>query len=118
MDSNLKIGGLLRDLANVQASKHSKWGYKRAATAVMNLTVPIESLRNPDGTFQKISGVGPSSTRVITEVLDTGVSETVNKAVAASGKAADIENRRQWQRDFLSRAEVVAANASESVGKG
>jgi putative hydrolase len=117
MDSNLKIGGLLRDLANVQASKQSKWGYKRAAAAVMNLPVPIESLRNPDGTFQKIVGVGPSSTRVITEVLDTGTSEIVDKAVAASGKTAEIEGRRQWQLDFLSRAQVVAANVSGSAPK-
>jgi putative hydrolase len=110
MDSNLKIAGLLRDLASVQTAKHSKWGYKGAASALMNLTVPIESLRNPDGTFQKISRVGPSSARVVREVLDTGRSATVDAAVAASGKAAEIEERRQYQLGFLSRAEVVAAN--------
>jgi histidinol phosphatase-like PHP family hydrolase len=97
-------------MANVQTSKHSKWGYKRAASAVMNLPVPIESLRNGDGTFQKITHVGPSSTRVIREVLDAGRSETVDAAVAASGKAAQIEERRQYQLGFLSRAQVVAAN--------
>jgi histidinol phosphatase-like PHP family hydrolase len=112
MDSNLKIAGLLRDLASVQTEKHSKWGYKRAASAVMNLPVPIESLRNPDGTFQKIAQVGPSSTRVIREVLDTGRSATVDAAVAATSKAEEIEERRQYQIGFLSRAQVLAANDS------
>src|SRR5688500_2634021 len=110
MDSNLKIAALLRDLASVQTAKHSKWGYKGAASALMNLPVPIESLRNTDGTLQKIARVGPSSTRVIREVLDTGRSATVDAAVAASTKAAEIEERRQYQLGFLSRAEVVAAN--------
>ncbi len=97
MDSNLKIAAPLRDLASVQAATHSKWGYKRAAAAVMNLPVPIESLRQPDGTFEKIAHVGPSSTRVIREVLDTGSSPTVDNAVTASGKAPEIERRRPWQ---------------------
>ena len=117
MDANLKIAGLLRDLASVQSSRHSKWGYKHAASAVMNLPVPIESMRNPDGTFQKIAHVGPSSTRVIREFLDTGASETVDQAVAASGKAAEIEGRRHWQLQFLSRAKVLAANDPGSADK-
>src|SRR5688500_8477942 len=110
MASNLKIAGLLRDLASVQTQKHSKWGYKRAASAVRNLPVPIEPLRNPDGTFQKIGNVGPSSTRVIREVLETGRSAIVDAAVAATSKAQEIEERRQYQLGFLSRAQVLAAN--------
>lgn len=118
MDSNLKIAALLRDMANVQTSKQSKWGYKRAASAVMNLPVPIESLRNSDGTFQKITHVGPSSTRVIREVLESGRSATVDAAVAESKKAAEIEDRRKFQLGFLSRAQVMAANAPAAAGKG
>jgi putative hydrolase len=109
MDSNLRIAGLLRDLASVQSSRQSKWGYKRAAAAVMNLDVPIESLMNPDGTFQKIRHVGPSSSRIIQEVLGSGQSPTVDAAVAASGAAEKILERRQWQQQFLSRAQVVHA---------
>lgn len=118
MDSNLKIVGLLRDLANVQASKEKKWAYKRAAAAVMDLTVSIESLRNPDGTFQKIPQVGPSSSRIIAEVLDTGDSQTVDKAIMASPKAAEILERRRFQEGFLSYAQVIAANRSGEAGKG
>ena len=40
---NAVIAGLLRDLASVQKSTQSKWGYKRAASAVRNLEEPIES---------------------------------------------------------------------------
>src|SRR5687768_10657202 len=97
VDSNLKVVGLLRDLASVQASKEKKWAYKRAAAAVMDLTISIESLRNPDGTFQKIPQIGPSSSRIIAEVLDTGGSQTVDKAIMASPKAAEIFERRRFQ---------------------
>lgn len=118
MDANLKIAGLLRELASVQSSKEKKWAYKRAASAVMDLTVPIESLRNPDGTFQKIPQVGPASTRVIREVLETGGSAVVDTAVQAHPKAADILARRQYQQGFLSYAQVSAANAPGAAGKG
>ena len=72
-DVNSEVAGWLRDLAFVQASPHSRWGYKRAASAVMYLPVPIDTLLNPDGTLQKIPNIGPASTRVILEVLRTGV---------------------------------------------
>jgi histidinol phosphatase-like PHP family hydrolase len=59
-----------------------------------------------DGTLPKIGGIGPSSTRVIHEVLQTGESSTVEAAIERSGRRADIEKRRQMRRRFLSRAEV------------
>ena len=118
MDSNLKVVGLLRDLANVQSTKEKKWAYKRAASAVMNLTVSLESLRNPNGTLEKIPQIGPASSRIILEVLDTGASPTVDKAIAASSKGADVLQRRQYQQGFLSYAQVVAANKSDAAAKG
>jgi putative hydrolase len=118
LDANLKVVGLLRDLSNVQSSKEKKWAYKRAASAVMDLTVSLESLRNPDGTLQKIPQVGPSSGRVILEVLNTGTSAIVDKAVMASPKAAEILERRQFQQGFLSYAQVIAANDAGAAGKG
>lgn len=116
LDTNLVIAGLLRDLASVQVSKQSKWGYKRAAAAVMNLDVPIEKLRRPDGAFEKIPNVGPASTRVIDEVFDGGSSPTVDAAVAAAGKTADVAQRRLWQRHFLSRAQVLASLGATMPG--
>ena len=81
------IADLLRDLAAVQRTKQSKWGYERAAEAIAALPAPIESFLLTDGTLRKIPQVGPSSTRVILEVLQTGGSPTVEQAIAESGKA-------------------------------
>jgi putative hydrolase len=115
LDSNRKIASLLRDLASAQKSTQSKWGYKRAASAVLNLDEPIESFLLPDGTLRKIANVGPASTRVILEVLQTGESPTVERAIAESGRATDIERSRRFRTNFLSRAQVVAALHNETL---
>ena len=109
VDTNTLAASLLRDLASVQKSVHSKWGYKRAASAILNLDRPLESLRRPDGTLDKIPNVGPSSLRVIMEVLETGGSPTVERAVAESARAPEVEKSRGLREHFLSRAQVVAA---------
>jgi histidinol phosphatase-like PHP family hydrolase len=108
-DLNGKVAALLRDLAAVQKSQQSMWGYKRAAAAILSLEEPLESLLQADGTLRKIPNVGPSSTRVVLEVLRTGSSPTVERAIADSGKGADIERRRDLRGHFLSRAQVLAA---------
>jgi len=108
-DMNSRVAALLRDFAAVQKSKQSMWGYKRAASAILSLEEPIESLLQPDGTLRKIPNVGPASTRVILEVLRTGSSAIVERAVAESGQATDIERRRDLRGHFLSRAQVLAA---------
>jgi hypothetical protein len=52
--------------------------------------------------------VGPASERVIREVMETGGSPTVERAIDASGRRADIERRRALRRGrFRSRAEVL-----------
>jgi hypothetical protein len=46
LDSNAKVGALLRDLAAVQTSQQSKWGYRRAAQAILDLVaMPDPPLR-------------------------------------------------------------------------
>ena len=122
--TNSKIAGLLRTLASVQTSRQSKMGYTRAAETIEALSDPIESYLEDSGTLRKIPQVGPSSTRVILEVLQTGTSETVAKAIAESGKAAQFEKQlaagasagdgdaaaeATVSATFLSRAEVLAA---------
>jgi len=109
MDLNGKIAALLRDFAAIQKSKQRMWGYKRAAAAVLALEEPIESLMQPDGTLRKIPNIGPSSSRIILEVLRTGSSPTIEEAIAGSGQSPDIERRRELRGHFLSRAQVVAA---------
>jgi putative hydrolase len=115
-DTNGTIAALLRDLASVQTSQHSRWGYQRAAAAIRNLEVPIESLLQPDGTLCKIPHVGPSSTRVIMEVLNTGHSETVERLIAASGRTSEVEKSRALRDHFLTRAQVVDALADRKLG--
>ena len=105
-DVNAVIGGYLRDLAFAQSSQQKMFGYKRAAAAILSLDVPLTDLVGPDGTLPKIPGIGPGSTRIIREILDTGESPTVERAIAGSDRRADIERRRQLRRHFLSRAEV------------
>ena len=108
-DTNILIASLLRDLASVQKSAQSKWGYKRAASAILNLDEPIERLRQPDGTLRKIPNVGPSSLRVVMEALETGESPTVERAIAGAGRGAEVEKSRALRANFLSRAQVNVA---------
>ena len=116
IDVNGVAEGLLQDLAFVQESKQKTFGYKRAAEAVFELERPLGDLIGTDGKLSKIAGIGPSSTRVILEVLGTGASETVERAVAASGRAADIQRRRDLRTNFLSRAAVRQVLEDSSLG--
>src|SRR5262245_23267086 len=81
--------------------------YKRAAAAVLSLEESLADLVRPDGTLVKIPGIGPASTRVILEVLQSGGSPTVEDAVAHSGQREDVERRRALRENFLSRAEAL-----------
>ena len=113
MDLNGVISALLHVLAVVQKSPQSTKGYQRAAAAVFALDQPIDTLIEPDGSLRKIPNVGPSSTRVILELLRNGSSTTVDRAVADSGRAADVERVRELVGGhFLSRAQVLAALAN------
>jgi histidinol phosphatase-like PHP family hydrolase len=94
------------------------FGYKRAAAAILALDTALPRLIGADGTLPRIAGIGPASARVIREVLDTGASPTVERAVDESGTREDIEQRRAWRRHFLSRAAVRDALASPSHGVG
>jgi histidinol phosphatase-like PHP family hydrolase len=91
------------------------WGYKRAAAAIYSLDESIESMLGPDGSLPKIAAVGPKSAIVIDEVIRTGSSATVERAIRESGKAKEIEARRFFRQHFLSRSQVVAALRDESL---
>jgi len=105
-DVNAVVGGYLRDLAFAQSSQQKMFGYKRAAAAILSLDVPLTDLVGTDGTLPRISGIGPGSTRIIREILQTGESPTVERAIELSDRRAEIERRRRLRRHFLSRAEV------------
>jgi histidinol phosphatase-like PHP family hydrolase len=105
-DVNAVVGGYLRDLAFAQSSQQKMFGYKRAAAAIFSLDTPLTDLLKPDGALPRIPGIGPGSTRVIREILETGGSPTVEQAIERSERRADIQRRRELRRNFLSRAEV------------
>src|SRR4051812_50193129 len=94
MDLNGKIAALLRDFAAVQSSKQKLWGYKRAAAAVLAPDEPVEGLLQPDGTLRKIPNIGPSSTRIILEILATGTSPTTEAAIGRTWQEHGIERGR------------------------
>lgn len=113
-DVNFIVAGFLRDMAFAQTSELKMFGYKRAAAAVLSLEEPL-STRVEDGNIRKIPGVGPASTRIILEVLNTGGSGIVEQAVAASPDSADILRRRALRSHFLSRAAVLELLASPAL---
>jgi putative hydrolase len=115
VDTNLLIAGLLRDLAETQSSTQRAWGYKQAAGAILALDDPIEQLVRPDGTLPRIPRIGPASTRVILEVLETGGSPLVEQAVEARGRRTEVDRRRALRGHFLSRARVRAINADAAL---
>jgi len=106
---NGQIAALLRDFAAIQRERQKRWAYKRASDAILALDAPVESLLQPDGTLKKIPNIGPSSTRIILEILQTGTSSTIENAIAEAGTPAAVVEGRQLRGHFLSRAEVVAA---------
>jgi putative hydrolase len=105
-DVNAVVGGYLRDLAFAQSSQQKMFGYKRAAAAILSLDVALTDLVGSDAALPKIAGIGPGSTRIIREILETGESPSVERAIAASDRRADIERRRELRRYVLSRAAV------------
>jgi histidinol phosphatase-like PHP family hydrolase len=114
LDVNAEIFGVLRDLAAVQTVKPKTYAYARAASVVFWLDVPLTELRGPAGALPKLAGLGPSSMRVVQEVLDTGTSTAADAAVARSGRGPDVETRRALRRGLVSRAGALAVLADTS----
>ena len=106
-DVNAMVARYLRDLAFVQSSRQKTFGYKRAAAAVAALETPLTEFIQAGGDPTEIHGIGPSSARVIREVIERTTSASVERAIDESGRREDIERRRSLSRHFLSRAEVL-----------
>jgi len=105
-DVNAVVGGYLRDLAFSQSSQQKMFGYKRAAAAILALDVPLTDLAGPDGALPRISGIGPGSTRVINEILETGGSPTVERAIEESGR-----RDQQDQQALQARSQITQAGS-------
>lgn len=103
LDWNIVAAGLLQDLAILQPSERSAFGYKRAAKALAaGIDRSVADLIE-EGTLRDIPYVGPSSERVVAELVRTGASASVDAAVNASAKKPDVVKRRGFRRAYLSR---------------
>jgi histidinol phosphatase-like PHP family hydrolase len=108
-DVNIVAAGFLYDMAVLQSSARSAFGYKRAAKVIA--TALDGSLRElvARGTVREVPYLGRASERIIEEVVATGESATVSKAVEVSPKRADVDKRRQFRRAYLSRHAMMLA---------
>jgi histidinol phosphatase-like PHP family hydrolase len=102
-DRNIVAAGFLHDLAILQSSERSRFGYQRAAKALAaGIDRSVVDLIE-EGTLCDVPHVGSSSERVVAEVVKTGVSATVEAAVRGSSKRSEVEKRRKFRRTYLSR---------------
>jgi histidinol phosphatase-like PHP family hydrolase len=88
-------------MAELQSAERARFGYKRAAQAVVGLPVSVVDLAEA-GTLRDVPFIGPSSARVVTELVAAGRSATVDAAVAASAKAQAVEAKRRLRSNYLS----------------
>ena len=118
VDVNIQVAGLLGDMAAIQASPQRKWAYKQAAAAIRELERPLDDLAAAHGAVPRIPRIGPSSTRIIDEVLAGGASPTVEQAVDRSGQRVVVDQARALRQGFLSRAAVAAVLAGADRYRG
>lgn len=100
-DVNMTAAALLYDMAALQPTERSQFGYKRAAKAIIGLPVSVADLVAA-GTLGEIAFVGPASTRIVTEVVQQGRSPTVEAALANSARPSQVTSRRQYRAAYLS----------------
>ena len=116
-DANFAAAALLYDMAALQPTERSRFGYKRAAKAIIGLPVAVADLVEA-GTLRDVPFVGPASERIITEFVRTGSSATVEAAVEKAGKGAVVLAARALRDGYLSHsvlAEALHAPAAPGV---
>jgi putative hydrolase len=97
----MTAAGLLHDMAALQGNERSQLGYKRAAKAVIALPMLVSDLVEA-GTLRDVPFIGPSSARIVNELVATGGSTTVEAAVAASAHRDKVLALRRLRSNFLS----------------
>jgi histidinol phosphatase-like PHP family hydrolase len=112
-DTNVAVAGLLLDMAALQRSKQSSFGYKRAASAIFSLDRRLDTYLER-GALREIHGVGPAVERIVLEHAAGGISPTVETllAQAPASQREDVLERRQVREGFLSWASVLDALAA------
>lgn len=111
----MEVAGHLRDMGLVHASPHARIAYKRAAQSVLALTEPLDVVVTKQP-LRQLRFIGPASERVILEVLETGRSATVERAIEGSGRRAELEAAWRYRTNFLSRAGALQALSERLEG--
>jgi putative hydrolase len=107
-DANLAAAALLYDMAALQPTERSRFGYKRAARAIAGLPVAVADLVAA-GTLREVPYVGPASERIITELVTLGSSPTVEAAIAKGGNRSVVNEKRALRDGYLSHSVMAAA---------
>jgi histidinol phosphatase-like PHP family hydrolase len=112
-DVNMLAAGLLQDMALLQPNERSQLGYKRAARAIVALSVQVTELVAA-GSLREVPFIGPSSARIVGELVESGRSATVDGAVAAAGasQGAKVAAARRLRAHFLSHVVMQQALAA------
>jgi histidinol phosphatase-like PHP family hydrolase len=100
-DVNVRAAALLYEMAALQKTERSRFGYKRAARSLVALPVSVSDLVAA-GTLREVPFVGPASARIVTEFIELGSSPTLEAALAASGSAPTVLARRAFRDGYLS----------------
>ena len=67
----MAAAALLYDMAALQPTERSQFGYKRAAKAIVGLPVPVSELVAA-GSLRDVPFVGPSSARIVARARREG----------------------------------------------
>jgi histidinol phosphatase-like PHP family hydrolase len=107
----MAAAALLYDMAALQPTERSQFGYKRAAKAIIGLPVSVADLVAA-GTLRDVEFVGPASARIITEVVQQGRSPSVEEAIAKSTRPSEVTSRRGFRSAYLSHFAMQRALAA------
>ena len=110
-DLNMAAAALLYDMAALQPNERSQFGYKRAARVVVGLPVSVADLVVA-GTLRDVEFIGPSSARIITELVEQGRSPSVEAAIAKSPRPSQVTSKREFRGAYLSHFAMQAALAA------
>ena len=109
-DPNMAAVGFIYDMAELQSAERARFGYKRAAKAVIGLPVSVVDLVQ-SGTLREVPFIGPSSARIIEEVVQAGESATVARALAASARGTQVLAKRLLRAHYLSQFAMMRVHA-------
>ncbi|MDQ3214025.1 MAG: PHP domain-containing protein [Acidobacteriota bacterium] len=115
-DLNMAAAALLYDMAALQGTERSQFGYKRAAKAIVGLPVSIKELVAA-GALRDVPFIGPSSARIIQELVAGGGSPTVDAAVAKASRPSKVMAAREYRTAYLSHFAMQQA-LSAPLGTG